>query len=84
MATKKKTMFKVGQVVRIDADYYRRERRAEQYQRITRVFPWTTSVRGDFGNTVGNVQNGFGCCLLNGDECHEKYLKALTKKELGV
>ena len=68
-----KPKFKVGQVVRINTDWYRTPtKRREQYQRITRVWKW-----------MAQKDLGFGCTLLNGDNAHEKFLKALTDKERG-
>ena len=67
--------FKRGQVVRINADRYKKEHKAEQYQRITAVWPWT--VEGISRHL------GFGYTLLNGDKAHEKLLLGLTPKEIG-
>lgn len=68
-------IFKVGEVVRIGTDFYKKERNNQKYQRIVSVWNWT----------VRNITTGlgFGYSLSNGDECHEKYLVKLTKKELG-
>jgi hypothetical protein len=62
-----KPKFKVGQVVRINTDWYKKEHKGEQYQRIIRVWPWG---------------NRYGYDLLCGDACHEKYLAPLTAREL--
>jgi len=72
---KRKPKFRVGQVVRIDVPYYKaKPRRAEQYQRITRVWPWPwPKCKG----------TPFGYDFLNGDRANEKYLKPLTAKERG-
>jgi hypothetical protein len=72
-----KAKFKVGQVVRMNTEWYRtRKMRGEQYQRITRVWEWPTFHRQ---TEIG----GFGYTLLNGDEAHEKFLAALTSAERG-
>jgi hypothetical protein len=70
----RKAKFKVGQIVRVNTQWYRSTRKDQQYQRITQVWRWTT-IRGAFG---------YGYNLLNGDEAHQKYLQPLTQKERGV
>ena len=70
-----KAKFKVGQVVRIDTEWYRtKAKRGEQYQRITRVWRWTPTTTG----------GSFGYNLLNGDAAHQKALQPLTQKERGI
>ena len=69
----KSPKFKVGQVVRINTEFYNKgARRNQQYQRITRVWNWQKGTRFPFGYT-----------LLNKDECNERFLEPLTKRELG-
>jgi hypothetical protein len=68
----KKPLFKVGQVVRINAYNDKDSRGDQRYQRITRVFPWPK-----------HKPHPFGYKFLNGDECNEKFVGALTSKELG-
>jgi hypothetical protein len=68
-----KAKFKVGQVVRVNTEWYRtKAKRGEQYQRITQVWRWTPT------------SDSFGYDLLNGDAAHQKYLQPLTQKERGV
>ena len=67
--------FKKGQVVKIVTDWYRKERKAQQYQLITFVFPWK--------KRSGKVDGGYGLEFVNGDQCHEKFVRALTTKEIG-
>ncbi len=62
-----KPKFKVGQVVRINTDFYKRKHKTEQYQRILKVWPWG---------------KGFGYSLV-GDEAHENYLESLSSRERG-
>ena len=68
-----KPKFKVGpKVVRLNVKFYQQgERLNEQYQRITRIAPWS------------GIDRGFELKFINGDRCHEKFAKALTGKELG-
>jgi hypothetical protein len=72
----KGSKFKVGQVVRINTDWYTThpERVTQIYQRVTRVWAWNPA----------NLKSGFGVSVSNGDQMHEKYLKPLTKRERGV
>ena len=68
--------FKVGQVVRMDTEWYRaKEKKAEQYQRIKKVWLWNRRSKGT---------PRFGYDLVNGDSCNEKWLKPLTSRESGV
>jgi hypothetical protein len=70
-----KAKFKVGQVVRVNTEWYRtKAKRGEQYQRITQVWRWKPP----------SDSFGYGYNLLNGDEAHQKYLQPLTQKERGV
>lgn len=67
----RKSPFKVGQVVKITADFYEQgDRKAQQYQRITKVWPW-------------GWRNLFGYDFANGDVCSEKFIRALTSRERG-
>jgi len=69
----RKAKFKVGQVVRVNTEWYRTgTKRGEQYQRITQVWRWMS------------MSDSFGYTLLNGDKAHQKYLQPLTQKERGV
>jgi hypothetical protein len=72
MNSKAVSKFKVGQVVRVNTDYYNITHKSEQYQRITRVWPWSECE-----------DNPFGYSLVNGDQANQKWLIALTKKEIG-
>jgi len=72
MATDGKPKFKVGQVVRINTEWYASDRKGQQYQRITRVWGWSECKKSPRGYS-----------FVNGDKCNEKYVSALTKKELG-
>jgi hypothetical protein len=66
--------FKVGQVVSLaKVKFYQSgKRKAEQYQRITHIEPWAVGKLG-------------GLCLtfVNGDRCHEKWVRKLAAKETG-
>jgi hypothetical protein len=72
MTTERKPRFKVGQVVRINTDWYASYRKDQKYQRITDVWSWPESKKSPWGYS-----------FVNGDRCNEKYVSALTKKELG-
>jgi hypothetical protein len=77
-----KAKFKVGQVVRVNTEWYRtKAKRGEQYQRITRVWPWTPTTTRWVPTIAGD---SFGYDLLNGDAAHQKYLQPLTQKERGI
>lgn len=67
----RKGKYRVGQVVRIDVPYYKNgDEKSQMYQRITKITLW------------GN--QGLKCLsFLNGDECHEKWVKPLTDTERG-
>ena len=81
-----KPLFRVGEVVRLTPEFYSKksERGSERYQRITKVFPWTCSVPSKTAPGMNTtVTNGFGYRVLNGDECHEKFIAKLTKRERG-
>ena len=69
---KKKPKFRVGQVVRVNTDYYKTNWRAQQYQKITKVWPWL--VPGPYP---------WGYSLANGSKANERYLKPLTVRERG-
>lgn len=74
--SKRKAKFKVGQVVKMLA--YRKE-----YARIKVVWPWTWA--DEFG--VWH-KKGFGYTLSildppGKDQCNEKFLRPLTKREAG-
>lgn len=75
--------FKVGQVVRINTDWYRTKRKNERYQRITGVFAWT--VTEDTGTGTSHSRQSakwpWGYRFLNGDEANERFVKALTGRE---
>jgi hypothetical protein len=67
-----KPRFRVGQVVRIDTEWYRRgEGKGQQYQRIVRIYNWADITRYPFGYD-----------FLNGDSANEKYVRPLTKREI--
>ena len=68
----RKAKFKVGQIVRVNTQWYRSTRKDQQYQRITQVWRWTPT------------SDSFGYDLLNGDAAHQNYLQPLTQKERGV
>ena len=70
----KKPKFSVGQVVRIDAEFYKKQRKDSQYQRIVSCWSWPGRL---------HKPHPFGYTFLNGDECNEKYIKSLSPKELG-
>lgn len=66
--------YKVGNVVRIIADYYVTGTRKDQgFQQIVHVESWVASS----GNSTPDQ------CLTfaNGDRCHSKYVRPLLKKE---
>jgi hypothetical protein len=68
-----KVVFKTGQIVRINTNYYRREnKRGERYQKIVMITKWPIS---DYP----------GQCLhfANGDQCHQNFASPLTKRERG-
>jgi hypothetical protein len=69
---KQKPLFKTGQVVRLATEWYEGEKKAEKYQRVTRVYPWFASKKYPYGYI-----------LANGDQANEKYLRALTEREAG-
>lgn len=71
-ASKATPKFKVGQVVRMNTNYYRGAWVNEQYQRIVAVFPWPACKKSPFGYV-----------LANKDEANEKFLSALAIKERG-
>ena len=62
---KAKPKYKVGQVVRINVPSYKNSE--GEYRKIKKIFQWRRTA-------------GFGY-VFTGDECHEKYLKALSPKE---
>jgi len=64
--------FKAGEVVRISCPYYKKQRKAEQYQRIVSYFLWPECK-----------STPFGYLFVNGDRCNEKFVKPLTPKEKG-
>jgi hypothetical protein len=66
----KKPKFRVGQVVRIHCEWYATARKEQQYQRITKVWPWGAWPQ-------------WGYTFLNGDKANEKFVRPLTKKESG-
>jgi hypothetical protein len=71
--SKKKPLFKVGQVVRVNTAWYRsKPKLGEQYQKIVRVFVWPEYKPHPFGYEFANH-----------DAANEKYVAALTKKESG-
>jgi hypothetical protein len=73
MTRKRKPMFRVGQVVRINVPFYKEKPRdVEQYQRIVKVQPWP-----------GCGAHPFGYEFLNGDNCNERYIAPLNRKERG-
>ena len=72
---KSKPKFKKGQVVKLVTDWYKKERKAAAYQRITFVFPWRSRL--------DKAGSGYGLEFVNGDQCHEKFVRALTTKEIG-
>ena len=79
---KAKPKFKVGQVVRINVPSYKNSER--EYRKIKEIYQWPSKTRSTAtGITDGKVNFlGFGY-VFTGDECHEKYLKALSPKECG-
>jgi hypothetical protein len=84
---KEEPKFQAGEVVRIITEWYSRKKDHgnERYQRITQVFPWTFRVQSKSAPQMETFfTKGFGYRLLNGDECHEKFLAKLTSRELGA
>ena len=69
-----KPRFKVGQVVRLDTEWYNTVRKEQKYQRITRRWKWVS-------RTASSRWLGWGYTFSNGDMAHEKWVKPLTKKE---
>lgn len=68
----KKAKYKVGQVVCLDKmEFYTKTRPTQLYQRIVKIEPWAG----------GDAQ-----CLyfLNGDACHEKWVRPLRARERGI
>ena len=82
-----KPLFRVGEVVRVVTESYsqKKDHGSERYQRITKVFPWTYRVpsKTESGGGDSFATKGFGYRFLNGDECHEKFIAKLTKRERG-
>lgn len=65
-----KRKYSVGQVVWLDIEFYKKpERISQQYQVITKITPWAKPFGGQ--------------CLhfANGDQCHQKWVRPLTKRE---
>ena len=70
----KNPKFHVGQIVRINTNWYKTERKEQQYQRITKVWPWIV-------DKIKSIKYPWGYSLLNGDKCNERYLEPLSSKE---
>ena len=72
MSQEKRAKFRIGQVVRLDTDFYEGERKGQKYQRIVRRFAWPQYPKQPFGYE-----------FLNGDSCNERWIKPLTGRERG-
>jgi hypothetical protein len=73
MSQDKKPKYKVGQVVRINASYYRTpSKTGEQFQKITAVWKWLEYKPQPWGYT-----------FANGDKCNQLHIKPLSKSERG-
>ena len=80
-----KPKFKRGQVVFIDTDYYKtKNHRGEQFQKITRVWRWLPAHPGDPTWQANPRGPTWGYNFANGDEANEKWLKPLTKQQIGA
>jgi len=65
--------FRVGQVVYIDIDYYKRpEKKHEQFQQIVSMKPWPIKAFP-----------GMQLTFANHDCCHEMWVRPLTARESG-
>ena len=78
--------YRIGQVVRINTEFYDTKRREQRFQEITHIGPWGKSsgcLDTEMQSDCACQSFSFEYTFANGDHCHEKFLKPLTKRQKG-